>query len=74
MSGLGHLFVIPTTEAGQQAADIADQAIGLYLEYMQEHCYDEESARAAAVAEIREGMSVDDTEIERQMREEQANG
>lgn len=69
MSGLGHLFVIPTTEAGREAASIADQAIGLFLEFRDQHGHQEDAARAAAVAEIREGMSVDD-DIEQQVWEE----
>jgi hypothetical protein len=43
--------------------DIADQAIGLFLEYRDVHGHDEESARRAAALEVAEGASVTDAEI-----------
>lgn len=65
--GYSHLFAAPTTEAGRKAGKLADEAIGLYLEFVQTHGYDEDAARAAAVAEIEEGHSVDTEAIEREM-------
>lgn len=59
--GHGHVFVAPGTEAGRAAGQIADQAIGLYLEYLAIG-YSEDAARAAAVAEITEGVSAEDDE------------
>lgn len=67
MNGYSHLFATPITEAGRKAGKIAHEAIGLYLEYFQEHGYDEDDARAAAVADIEEGYSVDTDAIEREM-------
>lgn len=37
------------------AAQIADAAIGIFLEYRDSHGYDEDHARAAAIAEIVQG-------------------
>ncbi len=48
-------------EAGRAAGPIADEAIGLYLEYLA-NGYSEDAARAAAVAEIAEGVSAEDDE------------
>ena len=38
--------------------DLADQAIGLFLEYRDQHGRDEPSARAAAALEVAEGAAV----------------
>jgi hypothetical protein len=46
-----------------EAPDLADQAIGLFLEYRDSHGHDEESARAAAAREVAEGISVTRAEI-----------
>ena len=59
--GHGHVFSAVGTEAGRAAGQIADEAIGLYLEYLAIG-YSEKAARAAAVAEIAEGVSAEDEE------------
>ena len=46
-----------------EAPDVAEQAIGLFLEYRDVHGHDEDSARAAAVREVAEGASVTRAEI-----------
>ena len=38
---------------------IADQAIGLFLEYRDMHGHDEESARLEAVHEVNDGLAAD---------------
>ena len=43
--------------------DIADQAIGLFLEYRDVHGYDEANARLAAALEVAEGTAVTDAEL-----------
>ena len=44
-------------------ADIADQAIGLFLELRDRHGYSESDARVAAVLEVMEGAAVTDEEL-----------
>jgi hypothetical protein len=46
-----------------EAFQIADDAIGLFLEYRDQHDYSEEDARMAATVETAEGASVTDAEI-----------
>jgi hypothetical protein len=41
---------------GLDAATVANDAIGLFLEYRDQHGYDEVSARSAAVSEVVEGL------------------
>lgn len=43
--------------------DIADQAIGLFIEYRDVHGYTEDNARAAAALEVAEGAAVTDAEL-----------
>jgi hypothetical protein len=43
------------------AAELADAAIGLFLEYRDQHGYSEGEARAATAAEVQQGV---DAEIE----------
>jgi curli biogenesis system outer membrane secretion channel CsgG len=43
--------------------DIADQAIGLFLEYRDQHGHDEQSARAAAALEVSQGVQVTDADL-----------
>jgi hypothetical protein len=50
--------MIQTTMSARQ---LADEAIGLFLEYRDKHGYTEEHARVAAAAEIAQGV---DAEIE----------
>jgi len=54
------------------AFDIADQAIGLFLEYRDVHGHDEESARSHATTEVAEGASLTDAEIGLERGEEGA--
>lgn len=46
-----------------EAFSIADDAIGLFLEYRDQHGYSEEDARMAATVETAEGASLTDAEI-----------
>ena len=46
-----------------EALSIADDAIGLFLEYRDEHGYSEEAARSAAAVETAEGASLTDADI-----------
>jgi hypothetical protein len=41
------------------AAQLADDAIGLFLEYRDQHGYDEPQARAAAAHEVAEGVAAE---------------
>ena len=45
-------------------SSLADQAIGLFLEYRDMHGYSEEDARRAAVLEVAEGAAVTDADLE----------
>lgn len=45
--------------ATMTAQQIADDAIGLFIEYRDRHGYDEDRARAQAVIDVIEGASVD---------------
>jgi len=47
--------------------ELADQAIGLFLEYRDVHGYTEEDARRAASLEVSDGATVDLAEIGRDM-------
>jgi hypothetical protein len=38
---------------------LADEAIGLFLEYRDVHGYSEETARSAAVAEVNDGIAAE---------------
>jgi hypothetical protein len=44
--------------------ELADEAIGLFLEYRDQHGYTEEAARRAAALEVAEGAAVTDAELE----------
>jgi hypothetical protein len=48
-------------ETSQTAYQLADAAIGLFLEYRDVHGYDEESARLAAAIDTQQGV---DAEVE----------
>lgn len=54
-------------EDARQAAKLAGEAIGLYLECLGYAEGDEDAARAMACAEIEEGHGVDDARIEREL-------
>jgi hypothetical protein len=41
------------------AYQLADEAIGLFLEYRDVHGYSEEQARLAAVAEVNDGIAAE---------------
>lgn len=43
--------------------DLADQAIGLFLEYRDTHGYSENDARRAAALEVADGAAVTDAEV-----------
>jgi hypothetical protein len=43
--------------------DLVDQAIGLFLEFRDQHGHDEQSARAAAALEVAEGAAVTDEDL-----------
>lgn len=45
--------------AGYSPREIADCAIGLFLEFRDQHCHDEDAARAFAVAEVVEGCAAE---------------
>ena len=46
-----------------EAFSIADDAIGLFLEYRDQHGHSEESARASAAQEVADGASLTDEEM-----------
>lgn len=46
---------MPSSDPTQTAADLAGDAIGLFLEYRDSHGYDEDAARVAAIREVTEG-------------------
>jgi hypothetical protein len=50
-----------TIQTTQTAYQLADQAIGLFLEYRDVHGYSEQEARAAAATETQQGI---DAEVE----------
>lgn len=55
-------------ETGEISGDGAEEAVGLYLEFLG-YGHAEDCARARAVNEVTEGMSVDVEAIEREMAE-----
>lgn len=52
-----------------QAAQLAEDAIALFVEFRDVHGYDEDRARRAVVTEVIESLAVDTFEIDRELRE-----
>jgi hypothetical protein len=46
-----------------EAFDLADQSIGLFLEFRDQHGHDEQSARVSAALEVAEGASLTGAEL-----------
>jgi hypothetical protein len=61
----GRPFTVPAVPnaAGATPADIAGQAIGLFIEFRDAHGQDEDTARASAVQEVADGCAVPDAEL-----------